>query len=62
MLLVLGRTLGESVLIDGGIEIQIVKVQGGKIRLGITAPKDIKVIRAELQGKERKDEVLPSDV
>ena len=62
MLLVLSRKLGESILLDGGIEIQIVKVQGQKIRLGITAPKDIKVIRAELQGKERKDEILPSDI
>ena len=62
MLLVLSRKLGESILLDGGIEIQIVKVQGSKIRLGITAPKNIKVIRAELQGKERKDAVLPSDV
>jgi carbon storage regulator len=49
MLLVLSRKLGESIFLDGGIEIQIVKVQGQKIRLGITAPKDIKVIRAELQ-------------
>ena len=62
MLLVLSRKLGESILLDGGIEIQIVKVQGSKIRLGITAPKNIKVIRAELQGKERKDVVLPSDI
>ena len=54
-MLVLGRKLGERILLDGGIEIQVVKVQGNKIRLGITAPKDCKVIRAELQGKEKKN-------
>ena len=61
-MLVLGRKVGESILLDGGIEIQVVKVQGSKIRLGVTAPKDIKVIRAELQGKERKDAVVRRNV
>jgi carbon storage regulator len=55
MALILSRKLGERILLDGGIEIQVVKVQGNKIRLGITAPKDCKVIRAELQGKEKKN-------
>ena len=47
-MLVLSRKLNQSVVIDGQIEIQILKIKGNTIRLGITAPKDIKVLRGEL--------------
>ena len=47
-MLVLSRKLNQSVIIDGQIEIQILKIKGNTIRLGITAPKNIKVLRGEL--------------
>ena len=47
-MLVLARRLKESIVIDGGIEIELLEIRGGMIRLGITAPKEIKVLRKEL--------------
>lgn len=61
-MLVVSRKAGESILLDGGIEIHVVKVMGSKIRLGITAPRECKVLRAELKREGDKDAVLPSDV
>ncbi len=47
-MLVLSRQKDESIMIGDGIRITIVDVRGDKVRLGIEAPKDIKVFRAEL--------------
>ena len=47
-MLVLTRKAGETIQIDGDITIQIVKVRGRQVRVGITAPKDRKVQRGEL--------------
>ena len=47
-MLVLSRYTNESIIIDDDIEIMIVKVQGDKVRLGITAPQNIAVNRKEI--------------
>jgi len=47
-MLVLTRRVGETITIDGDIHISIVRVQGRQVRVGISAPKDRKIQRAEL--------------
>jgi carbon storage regulator len=47
-MLVLSRERDESIMIGDNIEIIIVDVRGGKVRLGITAPKNIPVHRREV--------------
>ena len=47
-MLVLSRQKDESIMIGGDVEITIVDVRGGKVRLGITAPKSIPVHRREV--------------
>lgn len=47
-MLVLSRTIDESIMITDQIEIQIIDVRGSKVRLGITAPKNIAVHRKEI--------------
>jgi carbon storage regulator len=47
-MLVLSRKPDESIVIDERITITILEVRGNKIRLGIEAPKEIPVMRAEL--------------
>ncbi len=47
-MLVLSRKLSESIVIDGRITVTLVEVQGNKVRLGIEAPREIPVHRAEL--------------
>jgi len=54
-MLVLSRNVGESIEIAGGITITINRVSRGKVRLGIEAPKEIKVLRTELETKENSD-------
>lgn len=47
-MLVLSRKKDESIMIGDEVEITIVDVRGNKVRLGITAPKNIPVHRREI--------------
>jgi len=47
-MLVLSRQRDESIMIGDDVEITIVDVRGGKVRLGIVAPKEIPVHRREI--------------
>lgn len=58
-MLVLSRQRDESIMIGDEVEITIVDVRGDKVRLGITAPKNIPVHRREIYDaiqKEKGDE------
>ena len=47
-MLVLSRQKDESIIIGDDVEIIVVDVRGDKVRLGITAPKNITVHRREV--------------
>jgi carbon storage regulator len=47
-MLILTRKKDESIIIDGNIEIKIVEIEDGKVKIGIEAPKDIDIKRKEL--------------
>ena len=47
-MLILTRKKDESIIINGNIEIKIIEIEDGKIRVGIEAPKDIEIMRKEL--------------
>ena len=47
-MLVLTRKVGDSILIGDSIKIQVVKVKGCQVRLGIDAPKETKIFRQEV--------------
>ena len=47
-MLVLSRHVGEVLIIGDNVKIEIVDVRGDKVRLGITAPKDVSVHRREV--------------
>jgi len=48
LMLVLSRKLGESIFISESIRVTVVACKNGKIRLGIEAPPEVRVIREEL--------------
>ena len=50
-MLVLSRKKNESIKIGDNIVITVVEVRGDKVRLGIEAPREISVIRSELNDR-----------
>jgi carbon storage regulator len=47
-MLVLTRKQNEGILIGNDIVVTVINIEGDKIRLGIEAPKNVRVIREEL--------------
>lgn len=46
-MLVMQRKLDSSVMVGDGVEIRILKITDNSVKLGITAPRDIRVKRKE---------------
>lgn len=47
-MLVLSRSVGESVMIGDSIAVTVVEVRGGVVRLGFDAPESIAILRDEI--------------
>ena len=60
-MLVLSRQKDESIIIGDNIEIVIVDVRGDKVRLGITAPREISVHRKEVYDAIQKEKEASVD-
>jgi carbon storage regulator len=62
-MLVLSRKIGERIIINDQIVVEVLQIIGNRIRLGVTAPSGIPILREELltsrvQGAEKKETVL----
>ena len=47
-MLILSRRPGESIIIGDNITVTVVSVNGNQIRLGINAPREVRVLRDEI--------------
>jgi len=47
-MLVLGRKVGEKIVIAGEISVTLVQIRGNQVRLGIVAPRGTEILRSEL--------------
>ncbi|WP_372723845.1 carbon storage regulator CsrA [Immundisolibacter sp.] len=47
-MLILTRRTGETLMIGDGIEITVLGAKGNQVRLGVKAPRDVPVHRAEI--------------
>lgn len=54
-MLVLTRKEKESIWINDNIEINIVEIGDGKVKLGINAPKSVSIVRAEIKEAVEKE-------
>ena len=55
-MLVLTRKPSQSIMIGDGIEVQVLSVGGEKVRLGITAPRDVSIFRNEVYDRIEEEE------
>ena len=51
-MLVLTRKADEQILIGDDIKITLVRVRGNSVRVGIDAPKNIRIVRGELRPQD----------
>ena len=48
-MLVLTRKVGEEFVIDGNIRVKIIDFRGKKVRIGVQAPKQVRIRRSKIQ-------------
>ena len=54
-MLILSRRTGESIQIGDDITVTVLQANGNQIRIGITAPDDVKIMREELVKPKQSD-------
>lgn len=54
-MLILSRKKEESLILNGNIEVKILEVANGIVKLGIVAPKDVEVHRKEIYEKIKEE-------
>jgi carbon storage regulator len=47
-MLVLSRKSGEAIHIGPGIRVSVLDIKGGRVRLGLSAPREVSIRRGEL--------------
>jgi carbon storage regulator len=57
-MLVLSRKVGDKLVIDGNITVEVVKISGNRISLGIVAPSNVKILRGELAEQQSKAQIV----
>ena len=62
-MLILTRKTGQGFLVGDNIEITITEISGDKVRVGINAPKDVKILRNELREtmEQNRQATAPAD-
>ena len=59
-MLVLSRKMGQGILIPAyEISVQILAIKGATIRLGVSAPTEVKVLRGEVQDSVSRPTLRP---
>jgi len=54
-MLVLSRTTEQTIMIGDDIEVRVVGIRGGKVKLGITAPRSVAVHRREVYDRIKRE-------
>ena len=55
-MLVLSRGIEQTIMIGDHIEVKVVEIRGGKVKLGITAPRNVSVHRREIYDRIQREE------
>lgn len=61
-MLILSRRVGESLTIGDDVVVTVVAITGNQIRLGITAPRQIRVLREEIYKAMREENQAAASV
>ena len=55
-MLVLGRKVNEKIYIGNDVVVMVTKISGDQVKIGVEAPAEVKVMRAELVDIEQEGE------
>lgn len=56
-MLILTRRVGETLMINDDIQVTVLDNKGSQVRIGVAAPKDVKVHREEIYNRIQKEKL-----
>ena len=60
-MLVLSRKINESIVLGEIIEVKVLEVSGERVKIGISAPRDISIVRRELLDQVQAENVAAAE-
>jgi carbon storage regulator len=61
-MLVIRRRAGESFLIDGDIEVEVLEISSSQVKLGIVAPRNIPILRKEVHVTRQQNQAASREI
>ncbi|MBT3429615.1 MAG: carbon storage regulator CsrA [Proteobacteria bacterium] len=61
-MLILTRRIGETLKIGADIEVTVLGLRGGQVRMGINAPRDVAVHREEILSRDAQDDETEKNI
>ncbi|PLV57476.1 carbon storage regulator CsrA [Thermotoga sp. SG1] len=61
-MLVLTRKVGEKIVVGNDIVITVLKIEGNSVKIGIEAPKHVKILREELYEELKNENIKAASV
>lgn len=59
-MLILTRKIGESLIIDDKVTVTVMGMKGNQVRLGIDAPRNVRIYREEIFPRDASDKTRES--
>ncbi len=59
-MLILTRKIDEEIIIDSNIRIKILSSSDGQVKVGLTAPPEVEILRAEVYEKIKENTLMAS--
>lgn len=56
-MLILTRCVGETLIIGAEVQVMVIGVKGGQVRLGISAPKNVAIVKKSLSAGNAQPQV-----
>jgi carbon storage regulator len=60
-MLILTRRVGESLMVGEDVTVTVLAVKGNQVRIGINAPKDVKVHREEIYDRIQQEKMSQAE-
>ena len=61
-MLIIRRRAGEAFRIGPDVQIEVLEIAGGQVKLGIAAPKDVLILRKEVYVTGRQNEAAAKEI
>jgi len=61
-MLVIRRRAGESFLIDGDIEVEVLEISSSQVKLGIVAPRNVSILRKEVHITRQQNQAASREI